>query len=280
MNTCGWRAITNSVTRAAYPRRRRSLTSSESPPRSALLEQPGVAVGRARCDTRIRSHRVQQRLDLRAAGEHPRTPSASKRHRPARTTRTRAQSSYDPEIAAAFGRAHDRTIWSTWSSREVVHLCPACRDRRQVVSIRSRTRPAASTDNTTTTAAITRRSVRASTCATTSTIDCALYASVGRFTQAQHVEEWRVEEAQAARRFRAGVHPHASSASTYEPAARTRWGFEAYTKRWTTVAPYFDNQLDPLSLSPELTPDRIRVDPHESEAPGSRSACARNSPTS
>ena len=41
-----------------------------------------------------------------------------------------------------------------------------------------------------------------------------------------------------------------SSASTYEPSTATRWGVEAYTKRWTTIAPYLDSQLDPLSLTP------------------------------
>jgi hypothetical protein len=45
-------------------------------------------------------------------------------------------------------------------------------------------------------------------------------------------------------------------------------GLEAYTKRWTTIAPYFDNRLDPLALSPELGPDRIRLEPARSEASG------------
>ena len=55
---------------------------------------------------------------------------------------------------------------------------------------------------------------------------------------------------------------------TFEPSGGTHWGVELYSKRWTTVAPYFDNILDPLALSPDLAPDRIRIDPHHSEASG------------
>ena len=94
-----------------------------------------------------------------------------------------------------------------------------------------------------------------------------LYASVGRFTQAQHIEEWRVEDAQA-QADAAQVSIHSILGVSYQPSAQTRWGFEVYTKRWTTVSSYFDNLLDPLALSPELEPDRIRVDPHKSEASG------------
>jgi outer membrane receptor protein involved in Fe transport len=93
------------------------------------------------------------------------------------------------------------------------------------------------------------------------------YASVGRFTQAQHVEEWRVEEAQFTS-DPAQVSIHTILGLDYEPTAATHLGFELYTKRWTTVAPYFDNRLDPLSLSPDLAPDRIRIDPGKSEASG------------
>jgi outer membrane receptor protein involved in Fe transport len=94
-----------------------------------------------------------------------------------------------------------------------------------------------------------------------------LYASAGRFTQAQHVEEWRVEEAQA-QADAAQVSIHTIFGLTWEPSPDVRWGFEAYTKRWTTVSPYFDNLLDPLALTPDLAPDRIRVHPSKSEASG------------
>ena len=94
-----------------------------------------------------------------------------------------------------------------------------------------------------------------------------VYASFGRFTQAQHIEEWRVEDAQS-QADAAQVSIHNIVGLTYQASARTSWGFEAYTKRWTTVSSYYDNLLDPLSLSPELAPDRVRVDPKKSEASG------------
>jgi outer membrane receptor protein involved in Fe transport len=94
-----------------------------------------------------------------------------------------------------------------------------------------------------------------------------VYASAGRFTQAQHVEEWRVEEAQALADS-ALVSMHTILGVTFEASPEIHWGIEAYTKRWTTVAPYFDNLLNPLSLSPDLAPDRIRVHPGASEASG------------
>jgi outer membrane receptor protein involved in Fe transport len=97
--------------------------------------------------------------------------------------------------------------------------------------------------------------------------DWRLYGSVGRFTQAQHVEEWRVEEAQQTPDS-AQVSIHSIVGLEYDTASGFRLGLEAYSKRWTTVVPYFDNQLDPLALLPDLTPDRIRVDPHGSEAAG------------
>ncbi len=93
------------------------------------------------------------------------------------------------------------------------------------------------------------------------------YASVGRFTQAQPVEEWRVEEAQTSA-DPAQVSTHTILGLTYQPSADTRWGFEFYSKRWTTVAPYFDNTLDPLALSPDLSPDRVLLHPGRSEAVG------------
>jgi len=94
-----------------------------------------------------------------------------------------------------------------------------------------------------------------------------VYASVGRFSQAQHVEEWRAEEAQP-EADSAQVSVHSIVGVTYEAANALRWGIEAYSKRWTTVSPYFDSQLDPLSLTPDLAPDRIRIKPERSEASG------------
>ncbi len=94
-----------------------------------------------------------------------------------------------------------------------------------------------------------------------------VYASIGRFTQAQHVEEWRVEEAQQAPDA-AQVSVHSILGFEYDFDTGSRIGLEAYTKRWTTVAAYFDNRLDPFALVPDLSPDRIRVKPDFSEASG------------
>jgi outer membrane receptor protein involved in Fe transport len=94
-----------------------------------------------------------------------------------------------------------------------------------------------------------------------------VYASVGRFTQAQHVEEWRVEEAQQAPDA-AQVSVHTILGFEYDSIAGTKLGIEAYSKRWTTVAPYFDSRLDPFALLPDLAPDRTRIRPNASEARG------------
>ncbi|HET9474205.1 MAG TPA: TonB-dependent receptor [Steroidobacteraceae bacterium] len=97
--------------------------------------------------------------------------------------------------------------------------------------------------------------------------DLRLYASAGRFTQAQHVEEWRVEEAQQ-RPDAAQVSIHSILGLEYDLERGGRIGIEAYSKQWTTAAPYFDSQLDPLALLPDLSPDRVRVVPQNSEASG------------
>ena len=93
------------------------------------------------------------------------------------------------------------------------------------------------------------------------------YASAGRFTQAQHVEEWRVEEGQVSSDSAQAAN-HSILGVAHESEADVKWSLEAYRKRWTRVAPYFDNMLNPLSLLPELAPDRIRVEPNTSEASG------------
>jgi hypothetical protein len=93
------------------------------------------------------------------------------------------------------------------------------------------------------------------------------YASAGRFTQAQHVEEWRVEEGQLlSDSAQAAIHSILGVA--HESEADVKWSIETYRKRWTRMAPYFDNLLNPLSLLPELAPDRVRVVPKASEASG------------
>ncbi|HKU14379.1 MAG TPA: TonB-dependent receptor [Steroidobacteraceae bacterium] len=94
-----------------------------------------------------------------------------------------------------------------------------------------------------------------------------LYASAGRFTQAQHIEEWRVEEGQT-RADPAQSSSHTVLGLTYETARQARWSFEAYSKRWKRISPYFDNSLNPLPLLPDLAPDRVRLAPTASEGTG------------
>ena len=94
-----------------------------------------------------------------------------------------------------------------------------------------------------------------------------VYGSLGRFTQAQAVEEWRTEELQQrADPVQAALHAVAGFA--HENGAGTRWSLEVYLKRWTTASPYFESQLDPLALLPDLLPDRVRIAPDNSEASG------------
>ncbi|MEJ1966867.1 MAG: TonB-dependent receptor [Gammaproteobacteria bacterium] len=94
-----------------------------------------------------------------------------------------------------------------------------------------------------------------------------VYGSWGRFTQAQRVDEWRTEAAQAAPDASAlAIHEIAGVA--YESPGSWRVSVEAYRKRWTQVTPYFDNGFDALSLLPDLQPDRTLIEPRSSEAAG------------
>lgn len=93
------------------------------------------------------------------------------------------------------------------------------------------------------------------------------YGSIGRFTQAQAVEEWRTEELQqVADPAQNALHSVVGLA--YDTGVGSRWSLEIYRKRWTTVSPYFDSQLDRLALLPDLAPDRVRIVPENSEASG------------
>ncbi len=94
-----------------------------------------------------------------------------------------------------------------------------------------------------------------------------MYASAGRFTQAQQVEEWRAEEAQSAA-DPAQRALHSVVGLEYQSSSALRVGVEIYAKRWTEVSPYFDSRLDPLSLLPDLAVDRVRLAPKVSEAAG------------
>jgi TonB dependent receptor/TonB-dependent Receptor Plug Domain len=93
------------------------------------------------------------------------------------------------------------------------------------------------------------------------------YGSVGAFTQAQRVEEWRAEEGQQLA-DPAMLAIHSVVGISYAAAADAQYTLELYDKRWTRSKPYFDNLLDPLVLIPDLGPDRVRIAPLKTEAAG------------
>lgn len=94
-----------------------------------------------------------------------------------------------------------------------------------------------------------------------------VYGSIGRFTQAQAVEEWRAEEQQQVADTAQNA-LHSVVGLAWDTGVGSRWSLEIYRKRWTTVSPYFDSQLDRLALLPDLAPDRVRIVPENSEASG------------
>jgi hypothetical protein len=102
-----------------------------------------------------------------------------------------------------------------------------------------------------------------------------LYGSWGRFTQAQRVDEWRLEDPQTTPDPTA-IATHMVLGVVYEPDDTYRASFELYRKRWTRVRPYYDNLLDTLSLVPDLTADRVRVAPLGSDAAGAELTVRRS----
>ena len=102
-----------------------------------------------------------------------------------------------------------------------------------------------------------------------------LYGSWGRFTQAQRVDEWRLEDPQTIPDPTA-IAVHMVLGVVYEPDDTYRASFELYRKRWTQVRPYYDNLLDTLSLVPDLTADRVRVAPLGSNAAGAELTVRRS----
>ncbi len=62
-----------------------------------------------------------------------------------------------------------------------------------------------------------------------------IYASAGRFTQAQHIEEWRVEEGQT-QPDPAQSSSHSVLGLTHQTVGAARWSIEAYSKRWTRAS--------------------------------------------
>lgn len=93
------------------------------------------------------------------------------------------------------------------------------------------------------------------------------YGSWGQFTQAQRIDEYRTEVNQ--------VTPDPASRATHliggiarERPDAVSWRLEAYRHHWSTISPYFDNVLGPISLLPQLQPDRVLVVPSDADAEG------------
>ncbi|MDP9066045.1 MAG: TonB-dependent receptor [Pseudomonadota bacterium] len=93
------------------------------------------------------------------------------------------------------------------------------------------------------------------------------YGSWGHFTQAQRVDEYRVEANQATPDA-ANRAVHLIGGVAYENADAVNWRVEGYRDHWATISPYFDNALAPLSLLPQLEADRVLVVPADADAAG------------
>ena len=93
------------------------------------------------------------------------------------------------------------------------------------------------------------------------------YASWGRFSQAQLVDEWRTEDAQL-RPDGPALATHTILGLAYEVSDAWRFTTEAYRKHWFAVTPYYDNLFTTLSLVPDLQPDQELIAPRFAEASG------------
>jgi len=93
------------------------------------------------------------------------------------------------------------------------------------------------------------------------------YASWGQFTQAQRVDEYRAEANQVTPDA-ASRATHVIAGVTHESEGATSWRLEVYRNHWSTISPYFENSLGPLSLLPQLGPDRLLVVPGNADAAG------------
>ncbi len=92
-------------------------------------------------------------------------------------------------------------------------------------------------------------------------------ASMGRFSQAQRPDEWRLEAGQV-RADPAQLVNEAVIGAAWTSARQWQWRFETYRKRWLRSSPYFDNLFNPQGLTPGLSPDRIRISPDSSSSGG------------
>jgi outer membrane cobalamin receptor len=93
------------------------------------------------------------------------------------------------------------------------------------------------------------------------------YGSWGQFTQAQRVDEYRAEANQVTP-DPANRAVHSIAGLTHESLGATTWRVEAYRHHWSSISPYFDNALGPISILPQLEPDRVLIVPADADAAG------------
>lgn len=93
------------------------------------------------------------------------------------------------------------------------------------------------------------------------------YASLGEFTQAQRVDEYRSEENQTVPDPASRVIHLLGGIERTSQGAIT-WRLEIYRNHWSSIGPYYDNLLGVASLTPELAPDRVLISPSSAQAAG------------
>ncbi|HEX5788019.1 MAG TPA: TonB-dependent receptor [Woeseiaceae bacterium] len=94
-----------------------------------------------------------------------------------------------------------------------------------------------------------------------------LRLSWGRYHQAQDIHELQVEDG-IAEFFPAQRADHLIAGATQRFGERHALRIEAFYKDMDDVRPRFENLFDPLSVIPEIQPDRVRLDPAGATARG------------
>ncbi len=93
-----------------------------------------------------------------------------------------------------------------------------------------------------------------------------LRLSWGRYYQAQELNELRVADGQP--EFQEAERSEHLILSAIQDLDRYRFRLELYRKKMRSLATRFENLADPLTLIPELQPDRVRLEPVSATARG------------
>ncbi len=91
--------------------------------------------------------------------------------------------------------------------------------------------------------------------------------SIGRFQQSQGIHELQVED-NIAHFFGPQRADHFIAGYQWKSPSDFEFRIEAYYKKYSQLAPRFENLFDPLQMTPEFQPDRIRLDPQSADAKG------------